>query len=290
MEHPDKQHALEASLTGIRIDSPGIPNSRVRKGLRLAGIVFMIFVSFLFIGVGFVSAKPAAIDTNTFCTEVTDYGGIPHCQTGDKTIFGWYAPKMTPPPLVPPIASLKVRNFAHNPGSAGKLTIYTPQLYCASYWSDFIGHGYVEVNGQRFATCRGDERNLGPGGFNYGADYLFVKADMVRIITNITVSYGQTLVIKIYGRIYAATHDDCRKEERRRCLYPGISPGWVYAYTKTDTRKSNLANFYRAHKTVGKKPIYDFLTINYGDLDSDDIVYDYYDFDDLWMTFALTGK
>ena len=285
MQNPDKQHVPGGFLTRMRTGSQGISRF-LRKYLRLAGVVCVLLISVLFIKVGLVSAKTAAVNTSTFCTAVTDYGGVTHCQTGDKTTSGWYDKET--PKQVPPVASLKVLNLGGNPATMGRLTIYTYQLYCASHWADFIGHGYVEVNGQRFATCRPDVTNLGPGGYNRGADYLFVKADMVRIITNIKVFYGQTIVIRIFGRIYATIRDDCRREEYHKCLYPGITPGWVYAYTKTGTRESNLAIFYRTHQTFGTKHIYDFLTIKYGDLDLDNWWSDYYDFDDLPMTFALT--
>ncbi|MGC1376205.1 MAG: hypothetical protein WA821_08285 [Anaerolineales bacterium] len=286
MQNLEKQHIHGRFLTGMRAGSQGISRF-LRKYLRLAVVVCVLLVSALFIRVNMVSAKAAAVDTSTFCTQVTSYGGITHCQTGDKTTMGWYDKAI--PKQLPPIAGLKTRNLEGNPPNRGFLTIYTPQLYCAAHWSDFVGHGYVEVNGQRFATCRQDVANLGPGGYNQGADYLFVKASMVRIVTNIKVFYGQTIVIKIYGRIYASNPSDCRKEEHGECLYPGISPGWVYAYTKTGTRDTDLARFYKSYKTFKNWQIYDFLTILYGDFDLDNKTNDYYDFDDLYMTFALTG-
>jgi hypothetical protein len=271
--------------------SPGISYLYLIKNLCLAGIVFALLVPAFFIGLSFVSAKAAAVDTSTFCTQVTYYGspdGKPHCQTGDKTVLGWL--DKTIPKQVPPIAGLKVLNLGGNPAAKGKLTIYTPQLYCAGHWADLTGPGFVEVNGQRFATCKSSVNNLGPGGFNYGAEYLFYRASMVRIITNIKLSYGQTIVIRIFGGIYAEIRDKCPLEQNHKCVYPGISPGWVYEYTKTGTHANKLANFYRANKTSGAKHIYDFLTIKYADFDFDNKVSDYYDFDDLLMTFAFTGK
>jgi len=282
-QHLDKKHTFKG--LSIRTDSPSMSYRHVLKGLRLAGIVFVTLIAALFTS-RFVSAKPAATDTYTFCTDVTSYGGMPHCQTGDKDTNGWYDKKV--PKHVPPIASMKILNLGGNPGSGGMLTIYTPQLYCASYWSDFVGHGYIEVNGQRFATCRTDVNDLGPGGYNHGASYLFVKAQMVRIVTNIRLHYGDIITIRIFGRIYATIRDNCRKEEMGRCVYPGISPGWVYAYTKTGARVDRLANFYKGHNTINGHNIYDFLTIEYADLDSDNHYSDYYDFDDLSMTLALS--
>lgn len=256
------------------------------KGLRLMCILFVLFISTTFT-VSFASAKAAGLDTSTFCSRMTSYAFKWHCQIGDKTYYGWYDKKT--PKQVPDIARLKILNFNGNPGTGGKLVIYTPQLYCDVYWVERVGHGYVQINDERFATCPKDQKKLGNGGYNNGASYVFAHG-MVRIITNIKVLYSQSILLKIYGAIYANIPDDCRSEKFFMCEYPGISPGWMYAYAKTGSHVGQLANFYRNYKFSNNKPIYDFLTINYGDMDLDVWGFDYYDLDDLQMTFGLLAN
>jgi len=46
-----------------------------------------------------------------------------------------------------------------------------------------------------------------------------------------------------------------------KCLYPALLLDGCTQYTKTGTRDTNLAIFYKTHQTFGAKHIYDFLTI-----------------------------
>jgi hypothetical protein len=284
MQHFDKHHALKELLTKIQTRLPDRSYGYLRIGLLLTGFFLAIAGSAIFIDSA--SAQNAGGDQIVrFCSKPTSYiTGFLHCQIGDKDNFGWY--DKTTPKHVPPISDLRIRNINGNPGSGGKLVIFTPSLYCGGYWDDLIGHGYIEVNGQRFATCPGDPKNLGNGGFNDGATYLYQHA-MMRIVTNINVTYGQDVHLKIFGKIYAQTHDDCRRKENGRCVYPGISSCWIYAYSKTTTQDSALARFYRNNRIFGKKKIYDFLTISVADMDLDNYYFDYYDCEDWQMTFAV---
>ena len=284
MQHFDKHHALKEFLTKIQTRLPDRSYGYLRIGLLLAGIVLALSSSAIFIDSA--SARSAVGDqTVRFCIKPTSYEtGFLHCQIGDKDYFGWL--DKTIPKHVPPISSLKIRNLNGNPGTGGKLVIYTPALYCNSSWDDLIGHGYIEVNGQRFATCRGDAKKLGDGGSNDGATYVF-RNFMTRIVTNITLKYGEEVTLKIFGSIYATTRDDCRRKERGRCVYPGISSCWIYAYAKTTTQDSPLAKFYRNNRIFRNKRIYDFLTISVADMDLDNYYFDYYDCEDWQMTFAV---
>jgi len=288
MQHFDKHHALKELFAKIRTKLPDRSYGYLRIGLLLAGIVMALAGSAIFINSA--SAQEAAgNEILKFCSKPTTYAtGFLHCQIGDKDNFGWY--DKTTPKHVPSIANLRVRNIVGNPNPTAdkpwKLVIYTPAIYCNSKWDNLIGHGYIEVNGQRFATCKGDAKNLGNDGFNSGATYVFGKV-MTRIITNITLVYGQDIRLKIFGKIYASTKDDCRKGERGRCVYPGISSCWIYSYAKTTTQDSALATFYRRHNIYNNKKIFDFLTISVADMDLDNYLFDYYDCEDWQMTFGL---
>ena len=287
MQHFAKHHALKEFLTKIQTKLPDKSYGYLRIGLLLAGIVLALSGSAIFIDSA--SAQDAGGDQILkFCSKPTTYAtGILHCQIGDKDNFGWY--DKTTPKHVPPIADLKIRNINGNPGSGGKLVIYIPALYCDSFWESRIGHGYIEVNGQRFATCRGDGNRLGTDGFNDGATYLFGKT-ITRIVTNINLNYGQEVLLKIYGSIYASTRDDCRRKERGRCVYPGISSCWLYSYSKTTTQDNPIAGYYRNHNTYGSKKIFDFLTISVADMDLDNYYFDYYDCEDFQVTFGLLQR
>lgn len=284
MQNLDKHHALKEFLAKIQTRLPDRSYGYLRIGLLLAGIFWALSGSAIFIDSA--SAQNAVGDQLiTFCSKPTSYvTGFLHCQIGDKDNFGWY--DKTTPKHVAPIAKLKIRNINGNPGKGGKLVIYTPRLYCDGFWDERIGHGFIEVNGQRFATCRGDDKKLGTDGYNNGATYLFGKY-LTRITTNIDLVYGDIVRLKIFGSIYATTRDDCRRKERGRCVYPGISSCWTYAYSKTTTQVSPIARFYRNNNVYNNSKVYDFLTIKVADMDLDNYYFDYYDCEDWQMTFGL---
>ena len=126
-----------------------IPGSHLIKSLRLMCLLFVLLGASMF-SWQHVSAQEAAPgNIFTFCDSPTYYAGL-HCQIGDKTYDGWYDKSV--PPSLPPIARLRIVNTVGNPNRTGRLTIYSPWLYCADHWSDLVGHGYIQINNKKFPT------------------------------------------------------------------------------------------------------------------------------------------
>lgn len=254
-----------------------MPGSYLLKSLRVLCVMVVLLGASMFSWHNVSAQEASPGNIFTFCDSPTFYAGL-HCQIGDKDYAGWYDKSI--PPSLPPIARLRIVNTVGNPNRKGRLTIYSQWLYCKDV--DWIGHGYIQINNQKFPTCYAD-RNT-----NTNAEYLYTSS-MVRIITDVQVKYGDSVTLKIFGSIYDHIHDDCRSEKFGWCEFPGISSGWVYAYSRTGAaREGTLAKFYNKYNTYKNRRIYDFLTIKFSDMDLDVTAPDYYDYDDFRMTFGIT--